>query len=423
MKRNIVITGGAGFIGSHVVRLFVNKYPEYNIINLDKLTYAGNLANLKDIEDKPNYKFVKMDICDFEAFYKLMQDEKVDGIIHLAAESHVDRSIKDPFTFAQTNVMGTLALLQAAKLYWESQPTPYYIKHTISEDVSSEGVVFGGKYEIVPCRFYHISTDEVYGALTMNHPEGIEPPFKTVASSEGHKAYGDDFFYETTKYNPHSPYSASKASSDHFVRAYHDTYGMPTIVTNCSNNYGPYQFPEKLIPLFINNIRNRKPLPVYGKGENVRDWLFVEDHARAIDVIFHEGKIAETYNIGGFNEWKNIDIIKTIIKVVDLILGRVVLSPEQSALTIKELIAHSSLPEASYPDMNLITYVTDRLGHDARYAIDSAKLQKELGWEPSLQFEEGIERTVRWYLDNEEWLENITSGDYQAYYDKMYANR
>ena len=423
MKRNIVITGGAGFIGSHVVRLFVNKYPEYNIINLDKLTYAGNLANLKDIEDKPNYKFVKMDICDFEAFYKLMQDEKVDGIIHLAAESHVDRSIKDPFTFAQTNVMGTLALLQAAKLYWESQPTPYYIKHTISEDVSSEGVVFGGKYEIVPCRFYHISPDEVYGALTMNHPEGIEPPFKTVASSEGHKAYGDDFFYETTKYNPHSPYSASKASSDHFVRAYHDTYGMPTIVTNCSNNYGPYQFPEKLIPLFINNIRNRKPLPVYGKGENVRDWLFVEDHARAIDVIFHEGKIAETYNIGGFNEWKNIDIIKTIIKVVDLILGRVVLSPEQSALTIKELIAHSSLPEASYPDMNLITYVTDRLGHDARYAIDSAKLQKELGWEPSLQFEEGIERTVRWYLDNEEWLENITSGDYQAYYDKMYANR
>ncbi len=400
MKRNIVITGGAGFIGSHVVRLFVNKYPEYNIINLDKLTYAGNLANLKDIEDKPNYKFVKMDICDFEAFYQLMQDEKVDGIIHLAAESHVDRSIKDPFTFAKTNVMGTLALLQAAKLYWESLPEKYEGK-----------------------RFYHISTDEVYGALSMNHPEGIEPPFKTVASSEGHKAYGDDFFYETTKYNPHSPYSASKASSDHFVRAYHDTYGMPTIVTNCSNNYGPYQFPEKLIPLFINNIRNGKPLPVYGKGENVRDWLFVEDHARAIDLIFHEGQIAETYNIGGFNEWKNIDIIKTIIKVVDLILGRVALNPEQSALSIKELIAHSSLPEASYPDMNLITYVTDRLGHDARYAIDSTKLQKELGWEPSLQFEEGIERTVRWYLDNEEWLENITSGDYQTYYDTMYANR
>ena len=397
MKRNIVITGGAGFIGSHVVRLFVNKYPEYNIINLDKLTYAGNLANLKDVEDKPNYKFVKMDICDFEAFYQLMQDEKLDGIIHLAAESHVDRSIKDPFTFARTNVMGTLALLQAAKLYWESLPEKYEGK-----------------------RFYHISTDEVYGALTMNHPEGIEPPFQTVASSEGHKAYGDDFFYETTKYNPHSPYSASKASSDHFVRAYHDTYGMPTIVTNCSNNYGPYQFPEKLIPLFINNIRHRKPLPVYGKGENVRDWLFVEDHARAIDLIFHEGKIAETYNIGGFNEWKNIDIIKTIIKVVDLALGRVALSPEQSALSIKELIAHRSLPEASYPDMNLITYVTDRLGHDARYAIDSTKLQRKLGWEPSLQFEEGIEKTVRWYLDNQEWMDNITSGEYQAYYENMY---
>ncbi|MEE0983611.1 MAG: dTDP-glucose 4,6-dehydratase, partial [Bacteroidales bacterium] len=295
-KRNIVITGGAGFIGSHVVRLFVNKYPEYNIINLDKLTYAGNLANLKDVEDKPNYKFVKMDICDFEAFYQLMQDEKVDAIIHLAAESHVDRSIKDPFTFAKTNVMGTLSLLQAAKLYWESQPTPYQIAHSPQHTTQ--------------CLFYHISTDEVYGALEMNHPEGIEPPFQTLASSEGHKAYGDEFFYETTKYNPHSPYSAAKASSDHFVRAYHDTYGMPTIVTNCSNNYGPYQFPEKLIPLFINNIRHRKPLPVYGKGENVRDWLYVEDHARAIDMIFHNGKIAETYNIGGFNEWKNIDLIK-----------------------------------------------------------------------------------------------------------------
>ena len=385
-KRNIVITGGAGFIGSHVVRLFVNKYLEYNIINLDKLTYAGNLANLKDVEDKPNYKFVKMDICDFEAFYQLMQNEKVDGIIHLAAESHVDRSIKDPFTFAKTNVMGTLSLLQAAKLYWEQfhyvMPDP---------DRASAGI---------PCRFYHISTDEVYGALTMNHPEGIEPPFKTVASSEGHKAYGDDFFYETTKYNPHSPYSASKASSDHFVRAYHDTYGMPTIVTNCSNNYGPYQFPEKLIPLFINNIRNRKPLPVYGKGENVRDWLFVEDHARAIDLIFHEGKIAETYNIGGFNEWKNIDLIKVMIKTVDRILG----NPE----------GHS---------LELITYVTDRLGHDARYAIDSTKLQKELGWEPSLQFEEGIEKTVRWYLDNQEWMDNITSGEYERYYEDMYRGK
>ena len=400
MKRNIIITGGAGFIGSHVVRLFVNKYPEYNIINLDKLTYAGNLANLKDVENKPNYKFVKMDICDFEAFYQLMQDEKIDGIIHLAAESHVDRSIKDPFTFARTNVMGTLSLLQAAKLYWESLPEKYEGK-----------------------RFYHISTDEVYGALEMNRPEGIEPPFKTVASSEGHKAYGDEFFYETTKYNPHSPYSAAKASSDHFVRAYHDTYGMPTIVTNCSNNYGPYQFPEKLIPLFINNIRHRKPLPVYGKGENVRDWLYVEDHARAIDLIFHNGKIAETYNIGGFNEWKNIDIIKTIIKTVDIALGRVALSDEQRSMSNSQLTAHGSLPDEMFPDMSLITYVTDRAGHDMRYAIDSTKLQKELGWEPSLQFEEGIERTVRWYLDNQEWMDNITSGEYEKYYEDMYKGR
>ena len=376
--KNIVVTGGAGFIGSHVVRLFVNKYPEYNIINIDKLTYAGNLANLKDIEDKPNYKFVKMDICDFDAFYKLMQDEQIDGIIHLAAESHVDRSIKDPFTFAHTNVMGTLSLLQAAKLYWESLPEKYEGK-----------------------RFYHISTDEVYGALEMTHPEGIPAPFSTKASSEAqHEAYGEDFFVEATKYNPHSPYSASKASSDHFVRAFHDTYGMPTIVTNCSNNYGPYQFPEKLIPLFINNIRHRKPLPVYGKGENVRDWLFVEDHARAIDLIFHNGKVAETYNIGGFNEWKNIDIIKVVINTVDHLLGR-----EEGE------------------DLNLITYVTDRLGHDARYAIDSRKLQAELGWEPSLQFEEGIEKTVKWYLNNEEWMDNITSGEYEKYYSDMYKGK
>ena len=398
MKRNIVITGGAGFIGSHVVRLFVNKYPEYRIINLDKLTYAGNLANLKDIEEKPNYRFVRMDICDFDSFYALMQEEKIDGIIHLAAESHVDRSIKDPFTFAKTNVMGTLSLLQAAKLYWESQPTPYMMEK--EED---------GEKVSVPCRFYHISTDEVYGALKMDHPEGIKPPFTTTASSsEHHLAYGEDFFYETTKYNPHSPYSASKASSDHFVRAYHDTYGMPTIVTNCSNNYGPYQFPEKLIPLFINNIRHRKPLPVYGKGENVRDWLFVEDHARAIDVIFHNGSVAETYNIGGFNEWKNIDIIKVVIQTVDDALGRTVLRNDGT----KE-----------FPDMDLITYVTDRLGHDARYAIDSTKLQKELGWEPSLQFEEGIKRTVSWYLENEEWMNNITSGEYEKYYEEMYENR
>ncbi|MCI6492598.1 MAG: dTDP-glucose 4,6-dehydratase [Bacteroidales bacterium] len=393
--RNIMITGGAGFIGSHVVRLFVNKYPEYNIINVDKLTYAGNLANLKDIEEKPNYKFIKMDICDFDGILSLMRKENIDGIIHLAAESHVDRSIKDPFTFARTNVMGTLSLLQAAKLYWESQPTPYTIQHADSNHIP------GKAGESVPCRFYHISTDEVYGALTMNHPEGIEPPFTTKASSgKHHLAYGDDFFYETTKYNPHSPYSAAKASSDHFVRAYHDTYGMPTIVTNCSNNYGPYQFPEKLIPLFINNIRHRKPLPVYGRGENVRDWLFVEDHARAIDLIFHKGRIAETYNIGGFNEWKNIDIIKVVISTVDRLLGR-----EEGA------------------DLDLITYVTDRLGHDARYAIDSTKLQKELGWEPSLQFEEGIEKTVRWYLDNQEWMDNVTSGDYLKYYDDMYNGR
>jgi dTDP-glucose 4,6-dehydratase len=397
MKRTIVITGGAGFIGSHVVRLFVNKYPEYEIINLDKLTYAGNLDNLKDIEDKPNYSFVKMDICDFEGVLNLLQTRHVDGIIHLAAESHVDRSIKDPFTFAQTNVMGTLSLLQAAKLYWESQPTPYMM----NPDLGTNSQFSTLNSQLIPCRFYHISTDEVYGALEMTHPEGIEPPFTTKASSgEHHLAYGQKFFTEDLKYQPHSPYSASKASSDHFVRAFHDTYGMPTIVTNCSNNYGPYQFPEKLIPLFINNIRHRKPLPVYGKGENVRDWLYVVDHARAIDLIFHKGNIAETYNIGGFNEWKNIDIIKVLINTVDRLLGR---------------------PEGQ--DMDLITYVTDRAGHDLRYAIDSTKLQRELGWEPSLQFEEGIEKTVRWYLDNQQWVDNVTSGEYQKYYEQMYANR
>ena len=375
MKRNILITGGAGFIGSHVVRLFVNKYPDYRIVNLDKLTYAGNLANLKDVEDRPNYVFERADICDFDRVREIMRKYSIDGVIHLAAESHVDRSIKDPFTFARTNVLGTLSLLQAAREYWDG--------------------AWDGKL------FYHISTDEVYGALELTNPEGIKPPFTTTASStEHHLAYGRDFFYEDTKYNPHSPYSASKASSDHFVRAFHDTYGMPTIVTNCSNNYGPYQFPEKLIPLFINNIRHGRPLPVYGKGENVRDWLYVEDHARAIDLIFHKGRVADTYNIGGFNEWKNIDLIKVIIRTVDRLLGNEEGSSER-----------------------LITYVTDRAGHDLRYAIDSSKLQRELGWEPSLQFEEGIEKTVRWYLDNQAWMDNITSGEYEKYYDEMYKNR
>jgi len=384
-QRTILVTGGAGFIGSHVVRLLVNKYPASRIINLDKLTYAGNLANLKDIEGKANYSFIKADICEFDTVLEIMNREQVDGIIHLAAESHVDRSIKDPFTFARTNVMGTLSLLQAAKISWESRPEGYQ-----------------GKL------FYHISTDEVYGALQMTHPEGVRAPFTTKASAAEHHAYGTEFFTELTKYNPHSPYSASKASSDHFVRAFHDTYGMPTIVTNCSNNYGPYQFPEKLIPLFINNIRHRRPLPVYGRGENVRDWLFVEDHARAIDLIFHSGKVAETYNIGGFNEWKNIDIVKTLIRTTDRLLGR--------ELTDRQ-------GDERYPDMDLITYVTDRAGHDLRYAIDSTKLQKELGWEPSLQFEEGIEKTVRWYLDNQEWLDNITSGEYEKYYESMYSKR
>lgn len=344
-QRSIIITGGAGFIGNHVVRLFATKYPDYKIICLDKLTYAGNLDNLEDLVGLPNYVFVKADICDYDCILALMQEHTVDGIIHLAAESHVDRSIEDPFTFARTNVMGTLSLLQAAKTYWESLPEGYEGK-----------------------RFYHISTDEVYGTLS----------------------FDGTFFTEQTKYDPHSPYSASKASSDHFVRAFHDTYGMPTVITNCSNNYGPNQFPEKLIPLFIRNICERKPLPVYGKGENVRDWLYVVDHARAIDLIFHKGKTADTYNIGGFNEWRNIDLIKVIIRTVDRLLGR---------------------PDGA--DDDLITYVTDRKGHDLRYAIDSTKLKTELGWEPSLQFEEGIEKTVRWYLDNQTWIDRIASGEYR----------
>ena len=347
--RNILVTGGAGFIGSHLVRLLVNKYPDYHIINIDVLTYAGNLENLKDIENKENYTFVKCDICDVEKVNQFFKKYQIDSVIHLAAESHVDRSIKDPFSFARTNVMGTLSLLQAAKQHWNGN--------------------FTNKL------FYHVSTDEVYGSL----------------GEEG-------FFTEKTAYDPHSPYSASKASSDHFVRAFADTYGLPVVISNCSNNYGSYQFPEKLIPLFINNIVNNKPLPVYGKGENVRDWLFVDDHARAIDVIFHNGKLGETYNSGGFNEWKNIDLIKVIIKTVDRLLGR-----EEGA------------------SEKLITYVTDRAGHDLRYAIDSTKLKDELGWEPSLQFEEGIDKTVKWYLENQEWLNNVTSGDYQAYYQKMYT--
>lgn len=389
-KRNILITGGAGFIGSHLVRMFVNKYPDYRIINVDKLTYAGNLANLEDVADRPNHVFVRADICDYARMFELMQIYGVDSVIHLAAESHVDRSIMDPFLFARTNVMGTLSLLQAARMCWE--PWGYVLPGCgISGSAETEGT---------KCRFYHISTDEVYGALEVNHPEGVEPPFGTHASSAGHKAYGDDFFRETTKYDPHSPYSASKASSDHFVRAYHDTYGLPVIVTNCSNNYGPYQFPEKLIPLFINNIRNGKQLPVYGRGENVRDWLYVEDHARAIDLIFHKGKIGQTYNIGGCNEWKNIDLVNLLIRTVDRLLG----NPEGFS-------------------MGLVTYVTDRLGHDSRYAIDSTKLREELGWEPSLQFEEGIEKTVQWYLDNPQWLEGVTSGEYERYYETMYRER
>jgi dTDP-glucose 4,6-dehydratase len=349
--KKILITGGAGFIGSHVVRLFVKKYPEYAIYNLDKLTYAGNLENLTDIEKYPNYHFIKADIVDGNKMFELFQQYQFDGVIHLAAESHVDRSIENPMEFIMTNVVGTVNLLNAARKIWKDST--------------------GKKM------FYHVSTDEVYGSLG-----------ETGA------------FTETTPYMPHSPYSASKASSDHFVRAYHDTYGIPIVISNCSNNYGPNQFPEKLIPLFINNIKHQKKLPVYGKGINVRDWLHVEEHATAIDTIFHKGKIGETYNIGGNNEWKNIDLIKKLIEIVDRKLGR----PDGTSLS-------------------LITYVTDRAGHDLRYAIDASKLKNELGWEPKIKFTEGFETTVEWYLANEKWLENVTSGSYQEYYRKMYDNR
>jgi dTDP-glucose 4,6-dehydratase len=349
--KKFLITGGAGFIGSHVVRRFVNAYPDYEIVNLDKLTYAGNLANLKDVEDKPNYRFVKADITDAAEMNALFEAEDFDAVIHLAAESHVDRSIADPTAFVMTNVIGTVNLLNAAREYWK------------------------GKYDSK--RFYHVSTDEVYGALGET-----------------------GMFTESTAYDPHSPYSASKASSDHFVRAYHDTYGIDVVISNCSNNYGSHHFPEKLIPLAINNIKNNQPVPVYGKGENVRDWLWVEDHARAIDVIFHQAESGETYNIGGHNEWKNIDLINLLCRIMDEKLGR-------PAGTSAELI----------------TYVTDRAGHDLRYAIDSTKLQQKLGWVPSLQFEEGLAKTVDWFLENEGWLKDVTSGNYQAYYDTQYQGR
>lgn len=350
--QKILITGGAGFIGSHIVRLFVNKYPNYQIFNLDKLTYAGNLANLKDIENAPNYTFVKGDITDEIFLQKLFNEHNFRGIIHLAAESHVDRSILNPIEFVMTNVIGTVNLLNVAKNTWKSDLQNHL--------------------------FYHVSTDEVYGSL--HNPE--------------------DFFLETTSYDPQSPYSASKASSDHFVRAYHNTYKLPVVISNCSNNYGPNQFPEKLIPLFINNIQQNKPLPVYGKGENVRDWLYVLDHARAIDIVFHQGKIGETYNIGGFNEWKNIELVRLLCKIMDKKLGRLEGASEK-----------------------LITYVTDRAGHDLRYAIDASKIMNELAWKPSLQFEEGLEKTVDWYLQNQEWLNNVTSGTYQQYYDLQYQGR
>jgi len=356
--RTILITGGAGFIGSHVVRLFVKKYKEYQIINLDKLTYAGNLANLKDIENEPNYKFIRGDIVDGGFITELFKQNTIDGIIHLAAESHVDRSIINPMDFILTNIIGTVNLLNTAKYFWKEQSTNNY-------QLSTKKL------------FYHISTDEVYGTL------GFE-----------------GYFTETTAYAPHSPYSASKASSDHLVRAYFDTFNLPVVITNCSNNYGPYQFPEKLIPLAVNNIKNNKPVPVYGKGENIRDWLYVEDHANAIDTVFHKGRAGETYNIGGNNEWRNIDLITKLCRICDKYLNR------QEGTSEK-----------------LITFVKDRAGHDLRYAIDSSKLRKELNWQPSVNFDEGLEKTAKWYLDNVEWLQNVTSGEYQKYYETQYQKR
>lgn len=351
MKRRILVTGGAGFIGSHLVRRLVNNYPDYLIVNFDALTYCGNPANLRDIENAPNYRFVHGNICDAEAVEKAFANFDIDGVINLAAESHVDRSIKDPLAFVRSNVMGTLTLLEAARKAW------------------------GDRKDV---RFHQVSTDEVYGSL---EPDG-------------------GFFTEETRYDPHSPYSASKASADHFVRAYHDTYGLPTVITNCSNNYGPYQFPEKLIPLFLNNIVERRPLPVYGEGLNVRDWLYVEDHAAALDLVFHRAADGSTYNIGGHNEWRNIDIVNLLIETADRKLGR---------------------PAGA--DRDLITYVTDRKGHDLRYAIDASKLERDLGWAPSVQFEEGLDRTVDWYLTHQEWINDITSGAYRDYYEKMYGKK
>jgi dTDP-glucose 4,6-dehydratase len=351
MKRSLIVTGGAGFIGSHVVRLLVNKYPDYKIVNVDKLTYAGNLENLTDIEKQPNYVFERVDICDEAEIDRVFKQYKIDGVIHLAAESHVDRSISDPMSFIKTNILGTAVLLNAARDNWK------------------------GNYENK--RFYHISTDEVFGSL----------------GKEG-------FFYEDTRYDPRSPYSSSKASSDHLVRAYFHTYKLPVVLTNCSNNYGPNQFPEKLLPLAINNIKHNKAVPVYGKGENIRDWLYVVDHARAIDLVFHKGVLGESYNIGGHNEWTNIDLIKLLCKVMDKKLGR-----------------------AEGTSEKLITYVTDRAGHDLRYAIDATRIDKELGWKPSLQFAEGLEKTVDWYLANEAWMQNIINGDYEKYYEKQYSDR